>query len=103
MPWYEIDLSVERVAAGEGIRLMNELEKVFLAAGFPSDAAVFGDVDMSRGGSRFFLNPGASKIAATIIARWGAKERADPGSPVALLIGHQDAYYTQNKKPRSGG
>jgi hypothetical protein len=97
MPWHEIDLSVERVAAGEGLRLMNELEKVFLAAGFPREAAVFTTFEMGRPGMIFWLNPGASEIAKTIIARWAGKERENPG-PAALLIGHQDAYYTQNKK-----
>jgi hypothetical protein len=63
------------------------------------DAAVFGKFGAKEGGSSHYFNPGASRICAGILQRWGAVECEDPGSPVALLLGNQDAYYEQNKEP----
>src|SRR5947208_1257978 len=99
MPWHKIALPVDRVAAGHGIRLMDEVEALFVAAGFPKDAAVFGNVNAGPGATHFF-NPEASVLASGLIARWGGVACDDPGEPVALLIGHQDDYYKQNKSQR---
>lgn len=45
-------------------------------------------------------NPGVC-IAQTIVSLWEGKKRLDPGEPVALLIGHQQASYPHNADQRS--
>jgi hypothetical protein len=99
MPWHQITLPIARVAAGDLLRLMNEMEAVLMAAGMPEDAAVYGDLNANPKADVFF-NPKASEIAADLIGRWGGGPCPDPGEPVALLIGHQEAYYAQNKSQR---
>jgi len=91
-----IEVTADLVAAGHGVRLLHELEANFFDAGFPPDAAVYGDSDPSPI-AKHYLNPRASEIAADLLARWGGVPCEDPGEPVALLIGHQAAYFSQNK------
>jgi|SRR5713226_4459648 len=98
MPWHTVTLSSERVAAGAGNKLLNELEAVIMAAGFPKDAAVFGSVDRSREGNTYYITPAASLIATAVIATWGGTECDDPRAPVSLLIGRPEAYEAQDKK-----
>jgi hypothetical protein len=98
MPWHIVTLSSDRISAGAGNKLLNELESVIMAAGFPKEAAVFGSVDRSRDGNTYYINPGASTVATALIATWGGTECDDPGAPVSLLIGRPEAYYAQNKK-----
>lgn len=102
MHWHTVTLSRDRIATGAGNTLLNELEAVIVAAGFPQDAAVFGSVDRSREGNIYYITPAASTIASTVIAKWGGTECDDPGAPVSLLIGRPEAYNKQDKKQQNG-
>ena len=93
MSWRKVTFRAERVM--DGFQLQQDFTAVFMANGAPADAALFTDHNVHPEYVLYF-NPGASRIAAALLDQRGAIECEDPG-PVALLVGHQAAYYAQNK------
>lgn len=80
------------------MRLIDDVSAIFLAAGYPKDAAVFQSLAIDPEGSVFFFNPGASRLCAALLTKLSATPCADPGNNVGLAVGHQDALYQQTRQ-----
>jgi len=87
--WFKIALSHEQVAARHVSRLEDAFEALFVAAGSPSGAALFG-LARDDGGEDLYFTPLAAALASTLLNANGGYScdlPVDDGT-VSLLIGH---------------
>ena len=89
-PWFVITLSQEQVQAGHLARIVETFTDLFLAAGSPRGAAMFG-VSRDDDRSDLYLNPPAAVLAKDLIPANGARPCAPPldEGGVELLVGHE--------------
>jgi hypothetical protein len=86
MPWYEVVLSREAMAAGTSLIFIEEFFTMFQSARAPEDAALL-ESHESKG--HFYLSPGAATIAMSLVGRYSGKECSAPRrSEVGLSVGH---------------
>jgi hypothetical protein len=95
MPWRKVVFPRER-RLDQAVLLRSEFEQIFIAQGSPRDAALFGEIDI-RPDMVLYFNPGAYRLAAALLDRWGAIECEAPGGSVSLLVGHKQALYDQRR------
>jgi len=89
-PWFVIALSQEQVNGGHLARIVETFTDLFLAAGSPRGAAMFG-ASHDDGRSDLYLNPSAAVLARDLIPANGARPCAPPldEGGVELLVGHE--------------
>ena len=87
--WFVIALSQEQVSAGHLSRIVETFTDLFIAAGSPPGAAMFG-ASREDGGSDLYLNPSAARLAKDLIPANGARPCPPPldEGEVELLVGH---------------
>jgi hypothetical protein len=92
MPWYKVSLTAEQIANGDEMRIQDQFDALFLAAGGPKDAALFSSKLDRSDIAHLFFSPGSVKFAEPLIrlCRGEICEKPDR-SAVALLVGHQSA------------
>ena len=84
--WYRVTLSDNDVVVRKHIELQQAFENVFLANGWPKEAAMFSNVDSLA--HHFYFSPGAVRIAKDLIVRCGGSECPAPvQSDLAMLVG----------------
>jgi len=88
--WFVIALSQEQVHAGHLARIIETFTELFLAAGSPRGAAMFGS-SHDDGRSDLYLNPRAAVLAKDLMPANGARRCAPPldEGGVELLVGHE--------------
>jgi hypothetical protein len=89
--WYKVSLSEKDISNGQGKKLQDAFEVLFMANGAPHDAAMFDYVSVGPPYDCFFT-PGTARIAEILLSLFGAVECEKPmGHQVVLLVGHSDA------------
>ena len=90
LPWFVIELSQEQVHAGHVARIVETFTELFLAAGSPHGAAMFG-ASHDDGRRDLYLNPPAALLASDLIPANGARPCVPPldEGGVELLVGHE--------------
>jgi hypothetical protein len=87
--WFKIGLSREQVAAWHVSRLVDAFGALFVVAGSPSGAALFG-IPRDDGGENLYFTPSASALASELLKANGAQPSDPPIDDGAgsLLVGH---------------
>jgi len=87
--WFKIALSQKQVAANHVSRIQDGFEEVFIAAGSPKGAAMFG-VSNDDGGDDLYFNPAAAELAEDLLRANSATRCVPPldEGKLALLVGH---------------
>ena len=84
--WYRVTLSDKDVVVRKHMELQKAFENVFLAHGWPKDAAMFSNVDTLS--HHFYFSPGAVEIAKNLIVHYSGTECAAPAmSDLVMLVG----------------
>ena len=87
--WYKVTLSVSEVASGKGIILQEQFSALFIAAGAPRDAGMFGSRDVML--NIYYFSPGAIGFAMPLILAFAGVECQPPTkSEVHALVSHTD-------------
>src|SRR2546426_1797412 len=88
-PWFVIALSQEQVSAGHLSRIVETFTDLFIAAGSPPGAAMFG-ASREDGGSALYLNSSAARPGEGFISSNAARPWPPPldESDVGLRCGH---------------
>src|SRR2546428_12822239 len=76
-PWFGRASSQEQVSAGHLSRIVETFTDLFIAAGWPPGAAMFG-ASREDGGSDLYLNPSAARLAKDLIPANGARPCPPP-------------------------
>lgn len=88
--WYKIAFSAADVASGRAIELQEKFSDLFLMAGGPSDAGMFGSASVLA--NDYFFSPAAAALAPLLMASYGATSCAAPRrSDVHQLTSRADA------------
>jgi hypothetical protein len=92
MPWYKVSLTAEQIANGEEMRIQDQFNVLFSAAGGPKDMALFASKLSGSNVADLFFSPDAIKVAEPLIRSYRGEicEKPDRRA-VALLVGHQSA------------
>ncbi|MBN1567952.1 MAG: hypothetical protein JXA73_08890 [Acidobacteria bacterium] len=90
MSWRKVTLTFRQVEKGADDQLLDEIDKVFMNAGYPKEAAVFGRIDLTNNCCFYYFNPEACAFCSNLLVRWDAIECMDPGSGIVRLIGRRD-------------
>jgi hypothetical protein len=86
MPWMGVTLS----AAGRLGELQEAFEKIWIAAGAPPDAAMYGGE--SARDNRCFFTPAAVTLAQPLLSKWGAVNCPPPDTrKLIVLVRNQGA------------
>ena len=89
-PWFVIALTQEQVSAGHLARIIETFTDLFIAAGSPPGAAMFG-ASYEDGRRDLYFNPSAAILAKDLIPLNGARPCSTPldEGGVELLVGHE--------------
>jgi hypothetical protein len=92
MPWRKISLTFVQIEKGAGEQFLNELDTVFITAGYLKDAAVFSRLDLQNGARDYFFSPGAANVCSGLLLRWGGIDcqEPEPEPGTICLIGHPE-------------
>ena len=87
--WFKIALSHEQVAARHVNRLEEAFGALFVAAGSPPGAALFG-IAQGDGGEHLYFTPRASALANRLLKANGGQPSDPPvdDGTFSLLVGH---------------
>ena len=89
MSWRMVMLTLRQAESGSGDQLLNELDEVFMEAGYPKEAAVFSRIDFVEKRCRYYFNPEATRLCSDLLLRWNGIECGDPGPGVVRVIGRR--------------
>jgi hypothetical protein len=91
MPWYKVTMSKQDVAQDKHLDVENAFASLFLAAGAPVDAGMFGNIDVADE-YVYLFSPAASTFFSAMLASHNAVECLAPArKSVTLLLGHDGA------------
>jgi hypothetical protein len=103
--WYRVTLSNSDVVARRHMELQKGFETLFLANRWPTQAAMFANVDSLA--HHFYFSPGAVEIASDLIARYSGAECAKPEvSDLVLLVGNpgwREAIFPVDSEAQANG
>ena len=89
MNWQTVTLTHEDVSAGRHERLQNEFDNLFTLSGGPKDAGMFKSPEVNM--HIYYFSPGAVRIAAQLIARYGGVDCLAPARvDIHPVMGNQD-------------
>ena len=80
-------LTFRQAEKGADDQMLDELEKAFMAAGHPKEAAVFGRIDSAKKCCRYCFNPETCQFCSDAVLRWDGIECGDSGPGMVRLIG----------------
>ncbi len=84
--WYRVTLSDNDVVVRKHMELQQAFETVFLANGWPKEAAMFANIDTLS--HHFYFSPGAVRIAKELITAYSGTECSPPSVlDLAMLVG----------------
>ena len=91
MSWHKVSLTADQVVKSVEIKLQEQFNALFVAAGGPQDMAMFAS-SLESNGVVIFFSPGSLPFAKPLIDTYGGtpSQKPDPKG-VALLVGHTDA------------
>src|ERR1700735_1331706 len=78
IPWKKVTLIAKDVTAGKNFQLQNEFTAIWMAAGAPSNAAMYGDMVLHDDLYRFYFTPAAVMLALPLLERFGAQDCPEP-------------------------
>ena len=87
MPWYKKELSSDDIAAGQGVKLIEDFTVIYMSSGSPKAAALLRAVDFQR--NEYYLSPSAVNIAMPLIRSQGWFECPAPESWAVIHIAGQ--------------
>ena len=76
MGWMCVTYSPQEAAAGRLSQIQEAFAKVWIAAGAPPDAAMYGSESVRD--HRCFFTPGAASLAPALLLSFGAVDCAEP-------------------------
>lgn len=92
MTWYKVDLTLGDVTRGKEIKISDEFGELFMSAGGPRGAALFGR-GMPGGDMALYFSPAAALLAKVLVAAHGGEPcQAPPKEGTTPLVGHQDEF-----------
>src|SRR5688572_7794101 len=101
MQWMKVNLSQDDVASGKIMQIQEAFAAIFISAGGPPEAAMFGrsrvdaallgdgfdaDADGDNGYQTLYFSPAAAQLAQKLIFQYGGILCDQPGRS-ALLVG----------------
>ncbi len=91
MSWKIVTLTNDGNGIANGSKLQDEFVKIFIAAGAPTNATMYGNKSIIEENSYWF-SPGAVEIASPLLELFGAKECEAPDiQRLALLVRNSGA------------
>ena len=92
LSWQVVELSNENIVGGEGFKIQEMFENLFMSAIAPKDAAMFGGTK-TPSQNLYYFSPGCSAIADPLLISYSATLCQKPDKDqVALLVGHADSW-----------
>ena len=103
--WCRVTLSNSDVVSRRHMELQKAFETLFLANQWPSQAAMFANVDTLA--HHFYFSPGAVAIAGDLISGYAGTECAKPEiADIVLLVGNpgwKEAIFPAESETRADG
>jgi hypothetical protein len=91
MPWYKVTMSDEELLSGRTAALQDAFAQVFMMSGGPSDAGMFGGMNVGAP-HVYYFSPGAARLAhALILSFSGIECDAPTRAEVAILVAQSGA------------
>ena len=84
MSWKCVIFSPQGIAAGRKAALQNAFASLWMAAGAPPDAAMYGAKSVRDG--RCFFTPAAGKLAGPLLQNYGAVDCAEPDLRALIVL-----------------